>query len=111
VLVAAERPTVLRGRSLPVGSVRRDHLDPPVLPQSLVQSIAVVGTIADQSVGGVVEKAAVPEYISALVHRASLDQRQCTEGLLDRLAQRFRAIDHKHQRPVGREPPFHEVYE
>ena len=80
VLVAAERPTVLRGRSLPVGSVRRNHLDPPFLPQTFVQSIAVVGTIADQPVGGMVEEAVV----NRLVHECDLMRRSTCNPSGDR---------------------------
>jgi hypothetical protein len=46
--VAAQGPSVL-GARVPVGSVGRDHFDPKLLHQLLIQSVAVVGFVPDQS--------------------------------------------------------------
>jgi hypothetical protein len=60
--MSAEWPTVL-GLALAGAEVRGDQLDPALLAQPLIEAVAVVGTIADQSLGGVLEKARVDRLL------------------------------------------------
>src|SRR5271154_3291565 len=54
--VATQRATVLGDRLAAVPAVRRDELHAQGVPQSLVQRIAVIGFVADQSRGRFWEK-------------------------------------------------------
>src|SRR5512134_3624167 len=56
--VAAEGTAVL-GLELAAPEVGRDELDASLLPQPRIEAVAVVGTVADQSVGGVLEEPCV----------------------------------------------------
>ena len=52
--VPAQGPAVLREAPVSVGAMRGDQLDAAIVEESLVQSIAVVGLVADEAVGEVV---------------------------------------------------------
>jgi len=56
--IAAQRPAVL-SLEFAALEVRSDELDPPLLAQPLIEPVAVVGAIADQSLGGEVEESGV----------------------------------------------------
>jgi hypothetical protein len=43
--------------------VRCDHLDPALVPEPLVQSVAVIGLAPDQALGSVLEKAGVDRLV------------------------------------------------
>jgi hypothetical protein len=58
-MVPAQSAAVLGDRSAPVPSVRRDQFHPEMLADALIQRIAVVGLIADQSLGDFAEEAAL----------------------------------------------------
>jgi len=45
------------------GQVRGDEFDPALLAQALVQAVAVVGLVSDQTVGGVLEEAVVDRLL------------------------------------------------
>ena len=47
-LVTAQCPTVLRDRAYPIGAMRGDQFD-SVLIEGIVQFVAVIGFVADQS--------------------------------------------------------------
>ena len=53
---ASQGPAVLR-RDLPRRTVSRDHFDPPACHQRVVEAIAVVGLVANQSRREVFEEA------------------------------------------------------
>jgi len=75
--IAPELSSVLGLRSLAATSVRCNHLDVPILLQSLIKSIAVVSFISDQSSRNFVEK-------------------PCLEGLLDTRHFMRRSAGHVH---------------
>jgi len=55
--IPSQRAAVL-GKSFGAkGSVRCDHLDPEVVHQALIETVTVIGTVADQSLGQVGEEA------------------------------------------------------
>ena len=54
--IATQRASVLR-LALAVGSVGRDHLDPIFLGQRQIQRIRIVGLVADQFFGQLIEEA------------------------------------------------------
>ncbi len=60
--IATQRPAIPRHLP-PVGMVRCDHLDPALVPEPLVQSVAVIGLAPDQALGSVLEKAGVDRLV------------------------------------------------
>ena len=61
--VAAERAAIL-GLRLAIRSVRRDQFNLPFPPQPLIQSVAFVGLVADQSIGGHAEESCVDRFFN-----------------------------------------------
>ena len=51
------------GRPLAVAFVRTDEFDPPLFAKPRVQRIAVVGAVADQKVGGMLEETVVDRLL------------------------------------------------
>jgi hypothetical protein len=62
VLIATKLPTILRP-PLPVRAIRRDHFDAALFPETLIEAIAVVGLVSDQSIGGHGEEPGVESCI------------------------------------------------
>jgi len=71
--VAAQRTTILR--LTPIAPVWRDHLDPKLHQQLLVQTVAVVGLVSDQPLGRILEKSTLKSVLdkSYLAPRSTLD--------------------------------------
>lgn len=55
----APKGTTVLGSHSSARLVGSDQLDPALAPQPLIQAVAVVGTVPDQSLGSVAEEAAV----------------------------------------------------
>jgi hypothetical protein len=72
--VAAQRTTVLRRRSA-LSAMRRDHFDAVTLGQVAIQSVAVIGSVANQSLGESVEEAVAEDPFDKLtfVRRSTFD--------------------------------------
>lgn len=60
--VAAQNATVLGLLALSGPAVGRDELD-PTGPQPLIQRVAVIGSVADQSLGSVLEESVVDRLL------------------------------------------------
>lgn len=73
-VVAPQRPTVLCGFATPP-AVRRDHLDTVALGQVSIQTVTVVGFVADQSCGEGVEEAVSEDAFDelAFMRRSAFD--------------------------------------
>ncbi len=63
-----KRTAILSLRALAVTAVPGDQLDSPLLSQALIQSVAVVGPVADQAIGGGLEK----PVVDRLLHEGDL---------------------------------------
>ena len=61
--ITAKGAAVL-GLRLPIRPMGRDQFEVPFLPESLVQSIAFVGLVADQSIGGHAEETGVDGFFN-----------------------------------------------
>ncbi len=92
-----KRAAILRLRAPAIAAVPSDQLNPAFLPQPLVQSVAVIGTIADEPVGGAVEEAVVNRF----VHERDLMGRCACDPNRDGKA---RAVCNGHD--LGALPPF-----
>ncbi len=64
----AKRTAILSLRALAVTAVLGDQLDSPLLSQALIQSVAVVRPVADQALGGSLEK----PVVDRLLHEGDL---------------------------------------
>ena len=62
--VPAQRPTILGRGALATSSVRTDQFDSSLAPQPLVQRVAVVGPVADQSIGVVGQESMVERLLN-----------------------------------------------
>jgi hypothetical protein len=72
--VSAQRPAIL-GLPFAIGSVGRDHLNAIFLGQRLIECVRVVGLVADQSFGQLVEEAPGQNRLDkpALSRRSAFD--------------------------------------
>ncbi len=61
--VTAKRAAIL-ALHLSIRPMRRDQFNMPFLPQSLIQSIAFVRLVADQSIGGHTEESRVDRFFN-----------------------------------------------
>ncbi len=62
-LVAAQGPPILGGSPLAAATMRADEFDPPFVPKPRVQRVAVVGAVANQAVGGMLEETVVDRLL------------------------------------------------
>jgi hypothetical protein len=62
-LVAAQGASILGGRPVATAAVRADELDPAFVAEPRVQRIAVVGAVADQTIGGMLEETVVDRLL------------------------------------------------
>jgi len=94
---ATQRTAILSLRALAVTAVPGDQLDSALLPQALVQSVAVVGPVANQALGSGREE----PVVDRLLHEGDLMGRCACDPNGDRKA---RAVCNGHD--LGALPPL-----